>query len=140
MRIDVKNRYLIVLLFLFGIILLSNKYSINQKKSSFKFSPEVYNFGKIIWSPELELDHKFELSDVMLKNLKVDTILSECGCTPYLLKSNVEGNEVSNFVIVKYIPISFGMFQKSLFVYYNGFKHPQELMIKGEIIIKAPNT
>jgi hypothetical protein len=139
----IKPVILLIICFGFGYLLRylyemnnNNPVEIQIKKSSnlagINFEKVLHNFkdGKV----NKELSVYFVYHNKGTDPLKINDIVTTCGCTIPIWSSKELQPGKKDSILVKYDSKLVGKFSKSIFVHHNGENSPESIKIKGRIL------
>ncbi len=103
----------------------------NRTAPSVKFPEVVYDFDTI--TPTQKVTHVFEFHNLGGRALKIDRVITSCGCTAAVLSTSTVPPGRSGEIKVTFNPEGYrGPFQKVIYVHLNDPQHPVvALQIKG---------
>jgi len=115
-------------------IVLSSQLSSQTISASLSFEEKVFDFGKI-QEKDGEVSHTFIFKNTGRTYVKIDEIVSDCGCTHFEFPEDPVAQGSKGKVTVSYNPAYRpGSFSKEIIVFSNNHKEISRIWIKGFVI------
>jgi hypothetical protein len=97
-----------------------------------KFENEVYDFGKIKQGTPVHCDFIFK--NISKTPITVASATASCGCTTPTKPEQPILPGKTDKIIAGYNAANAGVFEKTIFITFEGASNPKELKIKGEVV------
>lgn len=117
----------LISLFLFTVAALSPSYA--QKLTT---TTPVYDCGQVLFRQPITT--QFVLHNKTSRQITIKDVQTSCGCTTAVAKTRTVGGGKDITVDATYDAKQLGHFQKEVWIYEEGQKHPLELIIKGVVV------
>lgn len=95
-------------------------------------STPVYDCGQVLFRQPITT--KFVLHNKSSRQVTIKEVLTSCGCTTAVAKKRTVASGKDIIVDATYDAKQLGHFQKEIWIYEEGQKHPLELILKGVVV------
>lgn len=113
------------------LILLLSTYSLSYAQKLTTTTP-VFDCGQVLFRQPITT--KFVLHNSSSRQVTIKEVLTSCGCTTAIASKHTVAGSKDITIDATYDAKQMGHFQKEIWIYEEGQKHPLELILKGVVV------